>query len=241
MARLSFHEALGVLGIGDLHPGGAEATSFLLDEVAKEHPRLVLEVGAGIGRTTSRMRSRGWQVVSLEPNGVLRERFTSQHPAGARAASLEAFAGAPGTFDAAIAESVLYSMSLPAVFATLHRLVRPNGLVAMVDLVWTSEADPTVAARIHDETSARYGIPMASRERLTWTDWQTSLRKAGFVSVAERRLERGARAVRQIGWRAAVRHPVAAATLLRYRFLTRRVAVPPGWLESWMSVWRRVP
>jgi len=153
---------------------------------------------------------------------------------------LEAFAGAPGSFDAAIAESVLYGMCLPDVFATLHRLVRPNGLVAMVDLVWTREADPAVAARIHDETRATYGIPMASRERLTWTDWQMILRQAGFVPVAERRLEKGARAVGRLGWAAAVRHPVAVATLLRYRFLTRRVAVPPGWVESWMSVWRRV-
>jgi SAM-dependent methyltransferase len=241
MARLSFHEALGVLGIGDLHPGGAEATSFLLDELAKEEPRLVLEIGAGIGCTTSRMRRRGWEVVSLEPNAVLREQFASRHPGGAQAASLEAFPGVPGTFDAAIAESVLYGRSLPAVFATLHRLVRPNGLVAMVDLVWTSAADPTVAARIHDDTSAMFGIPMASRERLTWTDWQTALRTAGFVPVAERRLERGARAVEQVGFAAALRHPVAVATLLRYRFLTRRVAVPPGWLESWMSVWRRMP
>jgi SAM-dependent methyltransferase len=240
MARLSYHEALGVLGIGDLHPGGAEASSFLLDEVAKEHPRLVLEVGAGIGRTTSRMRSRGWEVVSLEPNVVLRQRFAAEHPGGAQAESLEAFAGAPGTFDAVIAESVLYGMSLSAVFATLHRLLRPNGLVAMVDLVWTSEADPAVAARIHDETSATYGIPMASRERLTWTDWQMTLQNAGFVPVVERRLKRGARAVERIGLAAVARHPVAVATLLRYRFLTRRVAVPPGWLESWMSVWRRV-
>lgn len=240
MARLSFHEALGVLGIGDLHPGGAEASSFLLDELAKAHPRLVLEVGAGIGRTTSRMRGRGWDVVSLEPNMVLRQEFATQHPVAARAESLEAFAGSPGGFDAAIAESVLYGMSLPAVFATLHRLLRPNGLVAMVDLVWTSEADPAVAARIHEETNATYGIPMASRERLTWTDWQLTLRNAGFALVVERRPEKGAGTVERIGWAAAVRHPVAVATLLRYRFLTQRVVVPQGWLESWMSVWRRV-
>ena len=241
MARLAYHETLGVLGVGDLHPGGARASAFLLDQLAKERPRLVLEVGAGIGRTTDRMRGRGWQVVSLEPNPVLRRKFGEEHATGAREEALEAFADARGRFDAAIAESVLYDMSLPAAFERIRDLLRPQGVLALVDLVWTSKATPVAAARIHDDSRATYGLAMASRERLTWVDWQAGLTRAGFVAVVQERLEPNTRAFQRVGLGAALRHPRAFAAFLRYRLLTEPVAVPEGWLESWMAVWRRLP
>ena len=91
MRRLAFHEVMGVLGIGDLHPGGLVATDFLLDELARNRPRVVLEIGAGIGRTTERMIGRGWEVVPIEPNAILRRALEAKLPIHVHPNSLETF------------------------------------------------------------------------------------------------------------------------------------------------------
>ena len=239
MTRLAYHETLGVLDAGDLHPGGAEATAFLLDELEKAHPRRVLEVGAGIGRTTDRMLARGWEVVALEPNPVLRACFSARHPAPARPERLEHFAHPGPAFDAAIGESVFYAMDLPAAFARLHDLLRPGGLLAFVDLVWTDRGDHALAARVHDATRAIFGIPMTSRQRLTWTDWRRALEDAGFVAVAERQVGTSARASVRVGLSRVVRHPATFASYLRYALFAPHVDIPEGTVESRMAVWRR--
>jgi SAM-dependent methyltransferase len=242
MRPLAFHEVMGVLGVGDLHPGGAAATDFLLEEIAKAHPRVVLEVGAGIGRTTQRMVARGWHVVALEPNDVLRRELRAKLAGDVAPNALETFHAAAESFDAVIGESTLYGMNLPAALRKVRHLLRPGGVLASVDMVWTDLADPEMAARVHDETQRLFGIPMASRERLTWPDWRTLLNEAGFVPVVERKLPADAGRAppgERIALASALRHPVAYAHLLRYRFRSRRPMVPAGWLETWMAVWRR--
>jgi SAM-dependent methyltransferase len=242
MRRLAFHEVMGILGVGDLHPGGSAATELLLAELAKERPRLVLEVGAGIGLTTQRMLGLGWQVVPIEPNAILRRELVARLGIRADPNLLETFVGEAGSFDAVIGESTFYAMSLPAAFGTVRQLLRPGGLLASVDMVWTDMADPAVAARVHDETREIFGIPMASRDRLSWSDWKALLNGAGFMPVIERKLPTHAWRRKRDGrvtLASVLRHPLAFAQLLRYRFLTRAQRVPPGWLETWAAVWRR--
>jgi len=110
-------------------------------------------------------------------------------------------------------------------------------------MVWTDLADPEIAARVHDETREIFGLPMASRERLTWPDWITLLDDAGFVPTLQGKLPADARRTRErqprITLASALRHPLAYAQFLRYRFHSRSPQVPAGWLESWMAVWRR--
>jgi len=245
MRRLAFHEAMGMLGVGDLHPGGPAATEFLLEHLARERPRLVLEIGAGIGLTTERMVARGWHVVPLEPNPILHRELDARLAVRAHPSDLASFRGDEGPFDAVIGESVFYDMDLAAAFGKVHRLLRPGGLLVFVEMVWTEVASTEVAARVHDETRETFGLPMASRERLTRADWKACLSAAGFVEVAERAF-RGALGRSQDGDRsvaigAALRHPFAFAQHLRYRSLTRRPPVPPDWLESYMAVWRHQP
>lgn len=241
MRRLAFHEVMGVLGVGDLHPGGRMATDFLLEELAKSRPRIVLEIGAGIGRTTERMIGRGWHVVPIEPNDILRRELETKLPIHVDPNGLEAFAGGEGRFDAVIGESVLYGLNLPVAFGKVHRLLRPGGLLASVDMVWTDLAEPEVAARVHDETWETFGIPMASRERLTWSDWKALLNHAGFVQVIERKFQGNAGRTRdpRVTIASALRHPLAFVQYLKYRHLSRTSRVPPEWLETWMAVWRR--
>src|ERR1700748_3265950 len=70
-AAFKYHQLLGRLGTGDIHPGGAPATLRMLDWLAERNVRRVLEVGAGIGITAARMASLGWDVTALEPDPVM--------------------------------------------------------------------------------------------------------------------------------------------------------------------------
>jgi SAM-dependent methyltransferase len=239
MKRLAFHEAAGLLGIGDLHPAGPTATEFLLHQLDNARPRLVLEIGAGIGRTTQRMLRRGWRVVPIEPNPILRRELHSRLGIDVYGSNLDDFPEGE-RFDAVIGESVFYGMNLATAFAKVHRLLRPGGLLASVDMVWTERAEPAAVARTYDQTLATFGLPMASRQRLIWSDWRGLLDQAGFAEVVAR--QAGAS-----GWRhshpsllSALRHPAAFAQFLKYRRFTRISRVSPECLETWMSVWRRV-
>jgi SAM-dependent methyltransferase len=240
--RLALHEALAVLGVGDLHPGGSVATDFLLRELDKAAPSRVLEIGAGIGCTTRRLLERGWQVTAIEPNPILRAALENRSAVRAYPGTFETF-DAVEPFDAVIAESVFYRLDLPHAFARARRLLRPGGLLALVDMVWTDAASADATAALTAQSERTFGIPIASFERLTWAGWRRELSSAGFAEVAAKRVGSwGSRDPRR-WWRMlrnGTRHPRALAQYLSYRAATRIDSVPNGWLESWMSVWRRI-
>jgi SAM-dependent methyltransferase len=242
MARLVFTESLALLGATDLHPGGRDATNFLLDELQKGNPSRVLEIGAGSGATTERMIRRGWQVTPIEPSKVLRNVLEKRLGVSVYPEEFQRFEGAEASFDAAIGESVFYCLDHATAFGKLHRLLRPGGLLAFVDQVWTEAGDPTLAASIHDRTARAFGIPAASREWLTWPRWRERLTEAGFAPVVETRLPSDSfqpisRWAKLAG---GLRHPLALAHYLNYRRFYRMTWAPPGCFESWMAVWRRV-
>jgi len=244
MKRLAFHEALGVLNVGDLHPGGAAASEYLVSEIERIRPRRVLEVGAGIGFTTARMLKRGWTVTPLEPSEVLRRRLRRRVGFAVAPSRFETFEGEPSSFDAVIGESAFYGMDVASAFAKVNALLRRGGVFASLDMLWTAQAQAPLVAQIHDETKRIFGIPVASRTVLTWSDWKTLLRSAGFEEIDSRRLPPGSL---YADWKtkltiltSAPRHPVAFAQYLKHRYLALAPRVPAGWTETWMALWRKV-
>jgi SAM-dependent methyltransferase len=239
---LALHEAMALLGIGDLHPGGSATTEFLLRELDRAAPRRVLEIGAGIGVTTQRLLERGWRVTAVEPNPVLRGVLEKRSAARVYAGTFETFDDAE-PYDAVIAESVLYRLNLEQAFGQVRRLLRPGGLLALVDMVWTEAASPEATAALVARSERAFGIPIASADRLTWAGWRHALAAAGFTEVAAQPVgPTGGRSLRRWGMilRNGVRHPPALARYIRSRALARVPWAPPGWLESWRSVWRRI-
>jgi SAM-dependent methyltransferase len=235
---------MGMLGVGDLHPGGRLATEFLLAELEKANPRSVLEVGAGAGHTTSRMRRRGWRVTAIEPSAVLGERLKSRSGVDVHLGSFEHFENAGETFDAVLGEGVFYGLDPTKTARKLHHMLRPDGLLAFVDMMWTEKAKADVVAFIHERTKEAFGIPMAPKEVVTASEWEAALRREGFTEVATRRIEQAmfdpASKLRR--WRLALgllTHPRMFPLFLTYRTYRRIRWAPPGWLESWMTVWRR--
>jgi SAM-dependent methyltransferase len=190
------------------------------------------------------MLKRGWRVVPIEPSDALRHQLQQRLGISARSGGFEEFDSPNGAYDAIIGESVFYGMNLKKAFEKVHRLLRPGGLLASLDTVWTSAAKVDEVATIHDQTKKMFGIPMASREALTWADWRRILTEAGFVPVVEKQIPPGSlKADTGTKWtilRAALRHPAAFLQNLNHRRQFGALTVPPGWTETWMAVWRRV-
>jgi SAM-dependent methyltransferase len=242
--KLAFHEMMGRLGIGDLHPGGVEASRFLVAELSKHGVKRVLEVGAGIGSTTERMMRSGLHVTPIEPNAVLAGILARRLGMHASPTPFDRFEGPAGAFDAVIAESVFYAFDLRTAFAKVRSLVRPGGLFGFAEMLWTPAAQPDVVAFIHDQTEEIFGIPMAPRTVVTTAGWAAALREAGFSEIAAARLtpaapdaERHARRRRlALGLLA---HPRLLPLFLDYRSHQRIRWAPEGWLENRVAVWRR--
>jgi SAM-dependent methyltransferase len=242
--KLAFHELMARLGVGDLHPGGPQVSVFLLEELRKHGVRRVLDVGAGIGNTTARLMSAGFDVTALEPNATVRAILARRLGIEARATSFETVAEPDGSYDAILSESVFYAFDLPGCFAKAYRLLRPGGLFGFAEMLWTQAAEADAVAAIHDETKRIFGIPMAPRRHVTAATWEAALRDAGFSEVAHTRIgpaapdgEPWARRLRlALG---LLRQPALIPAFLGYRFQQRRPWAPPGWLESHAAVWRR--
>jgi SAM-dependent methyltransferase len=235
---------MGMLGVGDLHPGGSSATEFLLTELQKANPRSVLEVGAGAGHTTARMQKRGWRVTVIEPSPLLGMKLRQRADVPVHQGSFEHFESGDEAFDAVLGEGVFYGLDPKRTAGKLRRILRPGGLLAFVDMMWTAEAKADVCAFIHDRTKEAFGIAMAPGKVVTSSEWEGALRDQGFSEVATRRIEpalfdpenKSRRLRLALGLLA---HPRLLPLFLTYRSYRRIRWAPPGWLESWMTVWRR--
>jgi SAM-dependent methyltransferase len=241
--RPAYHEMMAILGVGDLHPGGKPATEFLLSELAKTNPRTVLEIGAGAGWTTARMIKRGWRVTPIEPSAVLCDRLEARCRVPAHRGSFESFAEEGAPYDAVIGEGVIYGLDPSNTVAKIGRLLRPGGVLAFTDMVWTESAQSDIAGFIHDQTKRAFGIPMAPRNVVAWSDWNSSLRDAGFSELVTRKVDPAAfdpdrRARRARVALGLLSHPGLLPLYLTYRSYLGINWAPPGWLQAWIAVWK---
>jgi SAM-dependent methyltransferase len=242
--RLAFHEMMARLGVGDLHPGGRVASDFLLAEMRKQGVRDVLEVGAGIGNTTARMMRLGFKVTSLEPNPIMNDLFAKRLRVGAGSSSFQEFEPPDRSYDAVLSESVFYGFDLRSSLAKAHRLVRPGGLFAFAELLWTEAADPDLVVSIHDQTKRAFGIAMVPRERVTSAVWANELASLGFSEVASLSVDstgpRRERALRKAKLALGlILHPSLLPIFLTYRSRQMVSWAPSAWLENRVAVWRR--
>ena len=189
-ASYKYHQFRARLGMGDLHPGGAPATQRVLRWLAELNVRRVLEVGAGIGNTAARMATLGWDVTAIEPDPVLFARLEKRLGGAARCERF--LSHRPATlYDAVVAESVFFQMNLAEVFAHARAVLRPGGYLAFVEAVWTERVDAATSRQLHEATRYLFGIPVGSREPMTWRDWSRQLTLSGFETVHAELLARG--------------------------------------------------
>ena len=82
-------------------------------------------------------------------------------------------------------------MNLVQVFAHARTLLEPGGHLAFVEAVWTEQITAAVSSELHDTTQRVFGIPVGSREPLTWRDWCGLLSDFGFETIHGELLPRG--------------------------------------------------
>ena len=137
-------------------PGDPESTRRALAMMAglPAHPR-VLDLGCGPGAGSSNLANlTGGRVTALD----LHAPFVVQQAAAARAAGLShrldpvcADMGAapfpPATFDLVWSEGALYSIGFRHGLEVCRRLVRPGGVIAVSEAVWTAPEPPPEVAR----------------------------------------------------------------------------------------------
>jgi MPBQ/MSBQ methyltransferase len=174
------------LGVADLfpvdqlHAGGAQASKHVLDCLGVAPGARLLDVGCGIGGATRMAAMVGAAVtgIDLTPEFVETARVLS-HKVGLgdrtefRTAAGESTSLDDGSFDAAVMVHV--GMNLPdktAVFAEVHRVLRPGGRFALYEQVRTSEGE------------FPYPLPWAEDERSSFVetpaDYRAHLEAAGF-------------------------------------------------------------
>jgi SAM-dependent methyltransferase len=233
---LKYHQFRAKLGMGDLHPGGATATARILRWLTERNVQRVLEIGAGIGNTAARMASLGWDVTAIEPDPILFARLKERLGSPARC---ESFLGhqPSAPYDAIIAESVFFQMDLARAFAYAGTLLKPGGYLAFVEAVWTDRITPAMSRELHGNTQRLFGIPVGSREPLTWHDWARHLRDSGFDTVHAELLPRGSVGhPPTVDWassiRAMVRDPRLVLWMARYRVRKRFARMPMEVQES---------
>jgi len=235
---------MGLIGVGDLHPGGRAATQLLLKQLESCGSGRILELGAGLGLTTASLLERGWRVTPVEPSPILRRILAERLPVDRIFVSMDELDVAAESFDAVIGEGVLYSLDLPEVLPKLRRLIRPGGLLALTDIALVEGVDAELVASVHRRTKAVFGFPMVPHDVLTWKRWNDLLGGTGFSPVFAQRVpltdrpidDRKGRLSRAL---AMAMRPWLALPYLKFLVHGRREWMPAGSIEGWAATFRR--
>jgi SAM-dependent methyltransferase len=113
-----------------LRPGyPADAVAFLLGE----HPRRVLDLGAGTGLLTDVLLAAGHEVVAVDPSEAMLARLRARLPQVATASGgAEAVPLPDADVDAVVAGQAAHWFDPVPAVAELRRVLRPGGIVGFV-------------------------------------------------------------------------------------------------------------
>src|SRR6185312_4694445 len=145
----------------------------------------------------------------------------------------------PAPYDAIVAESVLFQLDLARAFAHARTLLKPGGCLAFVEAVWADSTSAAQSVELHENTLRLFGIPVGSREPLTWRDWTVLLQEARFETIHAELLPRGSAghpptSSRASSLRAMLRDPRLVFWMARHRMRKISAAMPSGAQESWL-------
>lgn len=233
--RASYLDLEAQLGGVFLHPGGRDLTRFLVQRLAQEPaPRTVLELGCGTGSTAALVATLpNTRVVAVERSSAMldaaRRRLAAQVESGL-VSLIQADANRPlpapeAGFDAVYAESVVALLDVPAILRELARVLRPGGLLILDERIWKPGLTSEQVLAINDASRRAFGIPAATREPWSCTDWQGLLRNAGFAQVSAIAVD-DLLAQREAAWHVGQRlarlrrylaHPTLLAQALRFK------------------------
>ncbi len=190
-----------VMGLGEMHVRGHEATRELAMQLGLDHEKKVLDVGCGIGSPSRFMALQyGCRVTGVDVSdpfvevaGMLAERVKlGDHLAYRKADALDLPFG-DASFDVVVSQHVQMNIEDKARFyAEMFRVLKPGGRLGIYDLVageggepfypvpWASDATISFLVKPH---ALRAGIEGAGFEITSWQDTTA----AGLIWFEEQR------------------------------------------------------
>lgn len=143
--------------------------------------RLILDLGCGKGRFASRLADRGARVVGLD---IAPGMLEGSHPLERIRASALRLPLADTSFDAVISVEVIEHLpptALEAMLAGARRVLKPGGLMAIIDKnagSWNAQRPwlPNLAVKWIDERRGRWMYPADGPVRERWF-WPSRFRK----------------------------------------------------------------
>ncbi|CAJ37564.1 class I SAM-dependent methyltransferase [Methanocella arvoryzae] len=165
----------------DEHPGGGKATERLQKMAGVAPGQRVLDMGCGAGRTADMLAKSGVSpiVVDLDAGVLIKARALATRSGTSEKlsfiqADLHHLPFKEGTFDAALAESVLAYCDAAHVVRESYRVLKPGGAFGFNELTYLHAPDPALKAVLRHTLKAS---PHLERE------WKLIFRSAGFAEV----------------------------------------------------------
>jgi SAM-dependent methyltransferase len=182
-AAVGFQQGAGAYERG--RPGYApEVVQWLWQELRLAPGRTVLDVAAGTGKLTRELVLSGARVIAVEPVPAMRAVCEQVVPdARALDGTAEALPLDDGAVDAITAASAFHWFDGPAAAAEFHRVLRPDGRVA---LLWNRRRLDQPIHRAVDDIIGGYRRRTPSHHR---GEWREPLESEGlFAPAGERQI-----------------------------------------------------
>ena len=249
-------ELEAALGTRAVHPGGTQATTYLMTQIHIGAGDRALDVGCGSGATARAVASLGVAVAAVDVLPAMLVAASRRRPAAGAApvwtVQADVSAGLPfadACFDAAWSESALALVDTRRALADCVRTLRAGGRIVVNERIWCPGTSAEEAARINQLSRRCFGIPAATDEPIDRAGWSELLAAAGTTVNAavrvddvapdrERPLPLKERIARQLRY---LSPPAHLAHSLRWRWLARRHRAAWSRLESWILVAEKRP
>lgn len=193
--ELGYFDLMGFLRKEWMHPGRVHSTRLLLDSCSLTPASWVLEVGCGTGASTifaaSNYRCRA---VGVDRNLVMVDKAARRAADDSATVGRVAFSFArasclpfpDASFDLVFSEAALgFVDQKPRTLAELRRVVKPGGLLGIVDFHYTRRPDAELLREMNRATEGNL-------EPLTGDDWLGLFADAGWILEDAREMPYGA-------------------------------------------------
>ena len=172
-----------VVGRPDYPP---EVAAWLRDDVGLDDGRVVLDLGAGTGKFTTRLVATGARVVAVEPVTEMLAKLAAELP---RVEALNGTATqiplADASVDAVVCAQAFHWFASPDALREIHRVLKPGGRLGLVwnmrdaRVPWVAKLD-AIVNRYEGDTPRYYTGA-----------WKQAFPYAGFGSFVERHFAQG--------------------------------------------------
>jgi len=173
------------LNMNVLHPGGLQGTEILAERSGISKEMTILDAGCGSGSSSVFLARRyGCKVVGIDidhsalikANAMARRKGVLDRVAF-RLADIDNLPFQDKTFDGAIFQAALIFTEKSKALHTVHRKIRSDGFVGVIELAWKAPPPDSIATRVRNTLCA------AAVNTEYHLDWMKLLKQTGFDIV----------------------------------------------------------